>query len=161
VFLRRLFFTWQFIAVIVLPAWLFVGWGVFGGSGWGFLGLLIAGPAVFLALGAVALITFARPAVRRTRAVSWIDVATLVVWHAMVVGIGFFGSTATLFTVLAILAGIAAFWLAIWQLLTDGARHVRATLEEFERQAGQAPPVSRHGRRLDDGEVIVVRESDE
>lgn len=156
--IRRLFFTWQFIAVVALPAWLFVGWGVFGGSGWGFLGLLIAAPVVFLALAAVALLIALRPSVRRSRTVSWYDVGILTVVHAAVIGIGFYGATATLFTVLAILAGTAAFWIAVWQLVTDGARHVRATLDEFQRQARPESPV--HPRQpFADGEVIVVRES--
>ena len=76
----------------MLPAWLFVGWGFFGGGGWGFLGLLITAPIVFVALLVIALIVYARPTVRRTRAVSWKDVALYVVLHGSIIGLGFFGS---------------------------------------------------------------------
>lgn len=167
--IRRAFFYWQFTAAIVLPAWLFVGWGFFGGGGWGFLGLLITAPIVFVALLVIALIVYARPTVRRTRAVSWKDVALYVVLHGSIIGLGFFGSTATLFVVLALIAGIAGFWLSLWELLTDGARSMQATMDAFE-QAAQVPPTapasgsvpgaprSPRSRGDDDPDVIVIHE---
>lgn len=167
--IRRAFFYWQFTAVFVLPAWLFVGWGLFGGSGWGFLGLLITAPIVFVALLVIALIVYARPAVRRTRAVSWKDVALYAVLHGSVIGLGFYGSTATLFVVLAVLAAIAGFWLSLWELVTDGARSMKATMDAFE-QAAQVPPPTQpaaaasgaprapRSRGDEDPDVIVIHE---
>ncbi|WP_143231347.1 hypothetical protein [Agromyces cerinus] len=124
------------IAIIVLPVWLAVGWAIFGGGGWGTLGLVIVVPVAFIVLGIVALITNVRPTVRQERALSWIDVGVLTAWHLSIIGTGFYGATATGFGVLAILLGIAAFWVAVWQLVTDGANRMKASMEEFERLAG-------------------------
>ncbi len=173
---RRAFYYWQFIAVFVLPAWLFVGWGVFGGSGWGFLGLLVLAPIVFIGLLVIALIVLARPPVRRARAVSWKDVALLVVLHGAIVGLGFFGDSATWFLALTVTAAIAGFWLTLWELVTDGARSMRETMDAFEQAArppGQPPHIPGEGpdqrsspaassaprpKPDDDPEVIVIHE---
>ncbi|QTX04486.1 hypothetical protein [Agromyces archimandritae] len=154
--LRRLFYRWRLAAVVALPAWLFLGWGFFGQTGWGFLGLLVLVPVVLIALGAVALLIGMRPTARETRAASWPDVAVLAAWHASLVGLGFFGETATLFGVLALLLGIAAFWLALWQLMRDGSRRMQAFAEAQRRAAGTPP-----GRLPpeDGGEYLVIRES--
>ncbi len=168
--IRRAFLRWLVAAVVVLPIWLAVGWAVFGGGGWGTLGLVISVPIAFIALGIIALIVWARPTVRAERAVSWTDVAVIGSWHASIIGIGFYGQGATLFGVAAILLAIAAFWVAIWQLVSDGARRMQATMSEFERLAAQqagAPtgadaagemPVRRPPFDDGDGEVIIVRE---
>ncbi|NYD66562.1 hypothetical protein [Agromyces atrinae] len=163
--IRRGFYTWQFIATVVLPIWLFVGWGVFSNGGWGILGLFIAAPIAFLSLGAIALLVAARPTARAQRAVSWIDVAVIGAWHLTIIGIGFFGSTATLFTVLAVLLAVVAFWTTLWQLFADGARRMQQTMAEFERQAaadqapaGAGPMPERPGPVVSDDEVIIVRE---
>ncbi|QAY73798.1 hypothetical protein ET445_11015 [Agromyces protaetiae] len=158
--LRRVFYRWLFIAVVVLPLWLAIGWAIFGSGGWGTLGLLIVLPASFLALFVIAIIVRARPTVREQKAVSWGDVGVLGAWHASIVAAGFYGDAAVGFGVLAIALSVVAFWWALVQLLRDGARRVQATMDEFERVAAQQrgeaptklPPV-------DAGEVIVVRES--
>ncbi|PPL16515.1 hypothetical protein [Microterricola pindariensis] len=169
---RRAFYYWQFIAVFVLPAWLFVGWGLYGGSGWGFLGLLIMAPIVFIGLLVIALIIFARPPVRRVRAVSWKDVALLVVLHGAIIGLGFFGDSATWFLVLAIAAAIAGFWLTLWELVTEGARSMKDTMDAFEQaarmpeqpaphlpgQGAQGPSAAPKPKPGDDPEVIVIHE---
>lgn len=171
-FLRRAFFGWLGPAAVVLPVWLAIGWAVFGGGGWGTLGLVVVVPVTAVALAIVALLVRVRPAVRAEHAASWIDVGVIAAWHASIIGIGFYGASATVFGVLAILLGVAAFWIAVWQLVTDGARRVQATMNEFERlaaqQAGGAglrpdessgaprrrPPFDGDG----DGEVIIVPE---
>src|SRR4029453_6591283 len=108
---------------------------------WGTLGLVITVPLAFIALGIIALIVWARPTVRAERAVSWTDVAVIGAWHASIIGIGFYGQGAAFFGVAAILLAIAAFWVAIWQLVSDGARRMQATMSEFERVASaQARP---------------------
>lgn len=172
-FLRRAFFGWLGPAAIVLPVWLAVGWAVFGGGGWGTLGLVVVVPVSAVALAIVALLVRVRPAVRAERAASWIDVGVIGAWHASIIGIGFYGASATIFGVLAILLGVAAFWVAVWQLVTDGARRVQATMNEFERLAAQQTgaaglrPDSSGGTtgrrppfddRDGDGDVIIVPE---
>ena len=66
--IRQAFFRWLVAAVLVLPIWLAVGWAVFGGGGWGTLGLIIAVPVAFIALGIVALARLGAPhGARRAR----------------------------------------------------------------------------------------------
>ena len=168
--IRRAFLRWLVAAVVVLPIWLAVGWAIFGGGGWGTLGLIITVPIAFIALGIVALLVWARPTVRAERAVSWTDVAVIGAWQASIIGIGFYGQGSTFFGVAAILLAIAAFWVAIWQLVSDGARRVQATMSEFERIAAQQAgspvrpdaqgemPARRPPFDDGDGEVIIVRE---
>ena len=170
--IRQAFLRWLVAAVLVLPIWLAVGWAVFGGGGWGTLGLIITVPVAFLALGIIALVVWARPTVRAERAVSWTDVSVIGAWHASIIGIGFYGQGSAFFGVAAILLAIAAFWVAIWQLVSDGARRMQATMSEFERLAAQQAGTSagqdaaggtpRTRPPFDDGDgdgdVIIVRE---
>ncbi len=164
--LRKVFYRWQFIAAFVLPAWLFVGWGIWGESAWGILGLLIAAPASFLSLIVVAGVTAARATARQERAVSWIDVGIMTAWHLALIGVGFSGPTAGTFAVFAVLLALVAFWSAVWQLLRDSARRAQATFAEFERQAQMPPqagarpqqPSTGPRRGPDDGDVIIVHE---
>ncbi len=170
--IRRLFYRWQFIAVVALPLWLVIGWAVFGAGGWGTLGLVITVPASFLTLLVVALLVNARPTVRAERAASWTDVGVLGAWHLAIVGTGFYAVGTPLFGVLAVVGAVAAFWVSIWQLVADGSRRMRATMAEFERQAGApagpsrasgAPGAPSEGAAAGpspfaDGEVIIVHE---
>jgi hypothetical protein len=165
--IRRLFYRWQFLAVVVLPLWLVIGWAVFGAGGWGTLGLVITVPASFLTLLVIALLVNARPTVRSERAASWTDVGVLGAWQLAIVGTGFYAAGSPAFGVLAVVGAVAAFWVTIWQLVADGSRRMRATMAEFERQAAAARPgtgssgvgsdASGPGR-FADGEVIVVHE---
>jgi hypothetical protein len=167
---RRAFLRWLVAAAVVLPVWLGIGWALFGGGGWGTLGLVIVVPVAFIALSVVALLVWIRPTVRAQRAASWADVAIVGAWHASIIGIGFYGQGATSFGVLAVLLAIAAFWSSVWQLISDGARRVQATMTEFERLAaeqaggatGRDAAGGTPGRRPPfddgDGDVIIVPE---
>jgi hypothetical protein len=166
--IRRVFYRWQFLAAIFLPVWLLIGWAIYGsGSGWGILALLLVVPIAFITLGVVALIIAARPEVRLAKAVSWIDVAVLAVWHGLIIATGFYGPSATTFAVLAIVGAIAAFWISIWQLFGDSARRMKATMSEFERLAAQqqrsAMGPDAGPRPFEDGseEIIVIHERTE
>jgi hypothetical protein len=163
--IRRLFYRWQFLAVVVLPLWLVIGWAVFGAGGWSTLGLIITVPATFLALLVIALIVNARPTVRAERAASWTDVGVLGAWHLAIIGTGFYAAVSPMFGVLALVGAVAAFWVSIWQLVADGSRRMRATMAEFERQAGAPGGAGAPGSDAPagpspfaDGEVIVVHE---
>ncbi|UOE45362.1 hypothetical protein [Agromyces larvae] len=157
---RRVFLRWLFIAPVVLPLWMVVGWAIFGAGGWSTLGLVITIPAAFLALLVIAVLVNARPTVRAERAVSWTDVGVIGAWHLLLVAAGCYGAAALLFGVLALFAAVAAFWASIWQLVADGARRMQASMTEFERLANQnrpdAPTQPRSGD--DDGDVIIVHE---
>ncbi len=158
---RRAFRPWMFIASIVLPIWPLIGWGIFGGGGWEFIGLVIAMPILFLALTAVSLLIYARPTVRREKAVAWWDILILTLWHVFIIGFGLFGPNTSTFAVLGVLAGIVAFWYSVWAFFTDAARRARETLAEFEQMAtaptvGRVPPGS---STVSEEHVIIVQES--
>ena len=167
--LRRLFYRWQFIAVIALPIWLLVGWAVFGSGGWGTLGLALVVPVAFIALGIIALLVNARPTVRAERA----DVVDRCRGARRLARSRSSARASTApvgarFAVFAVMLAIAAFWVALWQLISDGAKRMQASMDEFERLAAQQPgapaapgaasPSTRSARGDDDGEIIVVRE---
>ncbi|MFF2390455.1 hypothetical protein [Agromyces sp. NPDC058104] len=165
--IRRLFYRWQFIAIVALPVWLLVGWAIFGSGGWGTLGLVIVVPIAFLTLGVVALLVNARPTVRRERAVSWTDVGVIGAWHAALIATGFYTAGAAFFGILAIVAAIAAFWVSLWQLVKDGAKRMNASMAEFERLAAEqqggmprqdAPGVRRPPFDDGDDDVIIIHE---
>lgn len=152
----------MFIASVALPIWPLIGWGLFGQDGWDFVGLVVAMPILFLALIAVSGLIYARPTVRREKAVAWWDVAILTLWHVFIVGFGLFGPNTSTFAVLGVLTGIAAFWYAVWAFFTDATKRAKEALAEFEQMATaptqrRVPPAGSQGST---GEpVIIVRES--
>jgi hypothetical protein len=149
----------MFIAAVALPIWPLIGWGIFGGGGWQFLVLIIAMPILFVTMLAVAGLIWARPTVRREKAVSWLDVGVLTLWQACVIGFGLFGPASNAFAVLGVLAGLAAFWAVLWEFFTDAKKRARETIAEFEQMA--ARPTLRGESRTRSGadEVIVIRET--
>ncbi|QYH37146.1 MFS transporter [Salinibacterium sp. M195] len=150
--IRRAFYYWQFIAVIVLPLWVLVARGIYGSSvGWDFVLFLVLCPILAFALLAIAGLTTARKSVRNSRTVSWIDAGVLTVWHAAIIIYGFVDAPfpATLIVIVA----IAAFWIALWQLVTETRNRFTSLVEGFERDA-QRP--TRPGERLDNGNVIIL-----
>jgi hypothetical protein len=148
--LRRAVLRWQLFAVPVLPLWLLVGFGVFGGRGGFFLVFLGAG-VLFAFLAAVAGLTRLRPLVRETRGLAWWDVAGTLAFHVAIVGLGFFGSTGIVFGAAAVLLGLATFWLTVWELTREWRERVSSAVAR-----ASAAPSRRRGP--DDGEVIIVHE---
>lgn len=169
--LRRAFFHWLILAAIVLPLWLLIGWGVFDAGGWAFLWVLfIALPSVFLGQLFLALLIRARPTVRAERAVSWWDVLGLTVWHGLTIAVGFYGERVFFaLLILAVLAGVANYWLAFRQLWSEarsaGPQIVQTSAGPAFLPPRQAAPGSAgfdpFGRRAPAGEeeVIVISES--
>jgi hypothetical protein len=133
--IRRAFFYWQFAAVIVLPAWLVIGWPIFGAGGWKVLGVFFGAVLLGFWLLAVAALYFARRTVRTERALSWPDVGALAIWHALIIAIGFYAESAPMLSVLAILAGIGATWLGVWELYLAARRRVSAAMDEIDQAA--------------------------
>ena len=124
--IRRAFLRWLVAAAVVLPIWLAVGWAVFGGGGWGPSGLVLVVPIAFIALGVIALLVWARPTVRAERA-GVVDrrgrdrrMARLDHRHRLLRPSAPRSSASS-----PILLAIAAFWVALWQLVSDGARACR------------------------------------
>ncbi|MEO6825793.1 MAG: hypothetical protein ABI255_05265 [Microbacteriaceae bacterium] len=133
--IRRAFYYWQFIAAVVLPVWLLVGWGISGGNGFQFLALVIGCPILAIVMLALAGLVVARRNVRAERAVSWFDVGALAVWHVVIIAAGTFGPSTSAFAVLAVLIAVGLFWLALWELLTDTRRRLTRVMDAFQVQA--------------------------
>ncbi|PPI48144.1 hypothetical protein [Rathayibacter iranicus] len=156
---RRAFGSWQFPAAIVLPLWILVGYGLFGGSsGWTVLGLVIALPILSVALAVVASIVAFRVTVRPTRTPAWGDVAAVGAWHLSLVALGFFPPGAWALGVLSVALGVAAFWHSTWRFVTDA----RATLLAFaaaSTEHSEATTLRVDGfdpERPQDGQTIVL-----
>lgn len=166
-FVRRVFYYWQFTAVLVLPAWLLVGASVYGSGGWDVVGSFFTGLVVGVGLLAVSLIFFARTEVRSTRRVSWADVGILTLWHTLIVAMGFTYGVASGLAALVILVGLGAFWFAIWELVDAARRSMRAMMllvDETARGPGFPPTMPPTLPKTDgfnptaDPAVIIVRE---
>ena len=168
--IRQAFLRWLVAAVVVLPIWLAVGWAVFGGGGWGTLGLIITVPSHSSRSASSPSSSGPGPRFAPSAPSRGPTSAVIGAWHASIIGIGFYGQGSAFFGVAAILLAIAAFWVAIWQLVSDGARRMQATMSEFERLAAQQAgsplppdaqgemPVRRPPFDDGDGEIIIVRE---
>lgn len=133
--IRRAFYYWQFIAAVVLPVWLLVGWGISGGNGFQFLALVIGCPILAVVMFALAGLAIARRAVRAERAVSWLDVGALTAWHVVIIAAGTFGAWTSAFAILAVLIAVGLFWLTLWELLTDTRRRLARVMDAFQVQA--------------------------
>lgn len=155
--LRRAFFGWLIPSAFVLPLWMLVGWGVFNGGGWAFLWvILLAIPGVFIWQLILTLLVRARGTTRAQRAVSWWDVLAFTVWHALLISLGFFVEAWWApVMVLAIVVGVATFWLELWQLWRE-AKPTRMVLRTTEGVA-YIPP-TRPDTVSGDPDVFVVTE---
>jgi len=152
--LRRIGFAWQFIAAVVLPLWLFIARGVVGAEiGWDVVAFFIAAPVLFVAMIVVAGLTALRPSNRAVRAVDWIDLGIMAAWHATIIGFCITGSGWA--GLIGVMIGVAAFWIAIWRLVTDTGRRMRAAAQEFADRADAA----RRGGPIEIGEMVVIEES--
>ncbi|MFJ4045098.1 MFS transporter permease [Microbacterium sp. NPDC089987] len=157
--LRRLFFRWLLPASLALPAWMLIGWAIFGQSGWALLWvLLMAVPGVLVTQLVLTLLTRSRPSVRAERAVSWLDVAGFAVWHVLTILVGFFidGAFPWLLAA-AIVAAIGLFWMQVWQLWNE-ARGAGARLRETLTWSTIAPQ-QRSDRASDEPGVVIIEES--
>lgn len=133
---RRIFYYWQFIAIGVLPLWLLAGSAIFGAGGWEVLGVTIGAIALGVALLVVALLVYARAEVRETRTVSWPDVGVFGLWHALVIAGVFYAADAPGVWLAAVLAGIVAFWFALWELFDAARRRVRQVIDYIDSTDG-------------------------
>lgn len=134
--IRRAFRYGQFIAAFALPAWLLIGWSVFGGGGWQLVGLLIVCPILAVAMLAVSAIVAVRKEVRRNRAVSWLDVGILTLWYLTIGFAGTFGPATGLLEFGTVLVGLVAFWLVVWELVAETRKRFTDAIAGFESQAG-------------------------
>src|SRR3954449_9109600 len=153
---RKAFYYWQFAAVAVLPAWLLIGWALWGQAG-SFAAVAISTPFLVLALLGVLGLTVARQSVRQTRTVSWLDVGVAGAWHVFVIATGLFGVATAAFAALSVAAGIIAFASSGWQLVDETRKRVRRVFETFQGGAVAYRPKQ---QTLDAGEYVVLPPSD-
>jgi len=147
---RRVLFYWQFTAVVLLPGWVLVGQALWGnGLGWDLVLYIVLCFLLTLYLLGIFLLTRARKQVRVDRAVSWTDAIVMTVWHLAIFAFGVASSGPVL--ALIIVGGIAAFWVAIWQLFTDTRSRVKAafTLPDFQRETDPVDAGYYESARLD------------
>ena len=147
----RALLRWQLIAIPVLPLWLLIGYGVFGGGVGGFFLLFLGCAVLFVLQAVIAGMTRLRPTVRERRMLPAWDAAALIVWNLALVGLGFFGVTGIAFGIASVVLGLGVFWLTVWRL----AREWRDRLSTGPAQASAAPA----RRPGDDGDVIIVHEA--
>jgi hypothetical protein len=142
--LRRALYRWQFAAVVVLPAWILVGWAAFGSGGWELLIALLA------ALGLV----LARRSVRTARAVSPTDAVAMGVLTLAVIGAGTYSVVSTWCAVVAVLAAVALVALAARQLLAETRQRMQEVIAVIERDAQPRPPEWKAAEGPDAGRTI-------
>ena len=167
--IRRAFYSVLFPAAVLLPAWMLVGSAIFGGGGWQTLGVMLGSIVLFVAMAAISAIIYARPGLRASKAVSWIDVAVLTVIYASAIGLGFDSGASTAFLVALIIGAIGGFWAAVWQFFTEARKRVNEAFASFESAQASAsasasanptpgmPRVPAGARN--DGEYIVIETS--
>ena len=143
--IRRIFYSWQFVAVAVLPLWLLIGSAIFGTGGWAVLGVFFGAVALGLSLLVVALLVYARKEVRSSRTVSWADVGVMTLWHGLIIGIGFAESASGWLSVLVVFVGMGAFWFALWELYDAARKRMRAIA--CSRTRGMRHPEASDRRR--------------
>ena len=156
---RRVVYRLLFPAAAVLPVWLFIGRGIVSGDPWTAAGFLVISPILFLLLVAISALVVWRPGVRTERAVSLADAVVLPVLWALLIAVALVTHPAL--AVATVVALLAVFWFAVWELVTEGRRRVRAVMDDVEATLGGArASVPQRPQPVDIGEVIVVTSHD-
>lgn len=150
--IRRFFFLGQFLASLILPLWLVLGWGIFGGGGWAFIIVLIAAGVLALAMVVITALIHIRPDVRMERAYQWPDIGFLAALDAAVIALGFYGSAANILGGLVAVLVIAGFWFSLWRLFTITTRTVSEQVASAQEKLAQAAS----GQPVDMGELTVI-----
>jgi len=145
---------WQPLAVVVLPAWLLVGWAAFGSGGWELLLVVIAAGALGLALLVGLGLVRARRSVRGSRALSVADAVALGVLTVAVLGTGTYSVVSTWCAVAAVLALVALLVLAVRQLLLETRQRMQEVISVIERDAQPRPPEWKAAEGPDAGRTI-------
>lgn len=157
---RRVVYRLLFPLAFLLPVWVLIGRGILlDGIGWGFLGYLIVCPILFVMLLFIGGLVVWRPGVRQERAVSGWDAAVLIALWLVLIAAGFVAHPAIVAA--AVVLVLVAFWFAVWELVTEGRRRVKAVMDDVEATLGGArASVPQRPQSTDIGEVIVVTSED-
>lgn len=156
---RRVVYRLLFPAAVVLPVVLFIGRGIVFGDGWDAAGFLILAPVLFVSLAVIAALVHWRPGVRGERAVSVADAVALPALWALLIATSFVTHPAL--AAVTVVALLAVFWFAVWQLIAEGRRRIRAVMDDVDATlAGARASVPQRPQPTDIGEVIVVTSRD-
>lgn len=105
----QLLYRWMFPAIVVLPLWVLLGWGIFGGGGLAFiLVAFLACPAIGLAQLVLALLSRIAASAQR-RSLSGNATLWMLLWHGLVIAAGFFQPWSWLAFLLAVPVAVLAF----------------------------------------------------
>ena len=148
--IRRAAWYWLYAEIAVLPAWVLVGWAVWGSGARSFVGVALLTPLLVVGLLAIAVLFSIRSSVRRTKTLTWPDAGVLAAITAGIVGVGFFGPATAWFAVLALGAGIAAFWVGVWELLVEVRQGIRTAFVSMS-----TPPATKQAP-IEAGEYVVL-----
>lgn len=157
--LRSGFYRWLIPGAFALPAWLFVGWIVFGANPLSLLWVLLSAPIVLVGQLVLSLLVRARGTARAELAVSWTDVGLIGSWNVLIVALGFFANPWwwPLFG-LTVAVGVVAFWGVLAQLWRE-ARPMGVVLRTPAGMGYVPAPETRTSSPSADPEIIVVREN--
>ncbi|MCS0500438.1 MFS transporter [Protaetiibacter mangrovi] len=157
---RRAVYVLLFPLAFLLPLWVLIGRGILlDGIGWDFIGYLIVCPILFVMLLIIGGLVVWRPGVRQERAVSGWDAALLVVLWLVLIAAGFVAHPAIVAA--AVVLVLAAFWFAVWELVTEGRRRLQAVMDDVDATVnGSRASVPQRPQPVDIGEVIVVTSHD-
>ena len=154
---RRALHRGQFVAAIVLPAWVLISRGIINdGVGLQLLVYLFACPILFVAMAAVGGVISARPTVREQRAVSVRDAVLLSAWYVVIFSYGLWASS--ILAVAIVLVGLALFWLSAVALFRDTRDRLQGMMAGFEEanKAASGPSFNNEPRR-----IIVINPDDD
>ncbi len=156
---RRVVYRLLFPLAFLLPVWVLIGRGILlDGIGWDFLVYLFVCPILFVALLVVGGLMVWRPGAREERAVTGWDAAVLIVLWLTLIATGFVAHPALV--ALAVVLVLGAFWLALWELLTESRRRFQAVMDDIDATSKGARASMPQQKPLDLGEVIVVTSED-
>lgn len=152
--IRRALFFAQFGAAVVLPLWIFIARGIVNdGLGWDIVSYLFVCPALFVIMMVIAVLNYARKSVRASKQLSWLGAGIQLALYSVLIVAGFVTSPVVVALVAIIVVG--AFWVAVWELVTETRSRFRGFVDELGRVSAQ-PETTVRG----DAEIFVIKPSD-
>lgn len=145
---RRAAYLALFPAAVVLPLWLFIARGVQSTSAGEFLAYALISAALFVGMVATTVLVVLRKRNRQVRATSWADAAVLTALALAIVAAGIWSSP--LLAVAVAVLTLGGFWLAVYELVTETRRRLRAFMDSSEPLFKPVPGP---------GDVYVIRPS--
>lgn len=165
-FVRRAFYWAQLAAIVVLPTWMLVA-RTLSADGLGAQDILVflSWPALAVSMIVALGITWSRASVRRSKAVSWIDVAALSVWFATAIAYGAFVAASSelgagLTGGFLALVSISVIGLAAWQLVAAARKRVQEVFASLDPSAVPIGEYSATPFRPGDEPTIRIEPSD-